>query len=288
MRKARQDAEVEMMQAELDEIRPYLDVAREIHHEVARLAADPDASAEMIADVFERLPRQARIDAVAAAFGRPVRRPAVGHPQSSLRRRRPARRPRAGATRPHRRQPAAMRDGLPSSRASSLATPSTRVRWRRTSSSRSASFREVDVQSALAQGRSSSTCARRLVLRGTDDAGVLLVVEDVFNPARGLFVTADYDERTWRDERLSAHALVRLGSIRDGADDGARRVRPVDLSGRARRRRLGRDAAARIAARRLRTRRRNRTLRRTVAMKCTQLSAPPLATRIRAEEARSP
>ena len=41
----------------------------EIHHEVARLAADPDASAEMIADVFERLPRQARMDAVAAAFG---------------------------------------------------------------------------------------------------------------------------------------------------------------------------------------------------------------------------
>ena len=114
-----------------------------------------------------------------------------------------------------------MGDGLPSSRASSLDTPSTRGELAPDEQLTIGLFREVDVQSALAQGRSSSTCARRLVLRGTDDAGVLLVVEDVFNPARGLFVTADYDERTWRDERLGAHAVVRLGSIRDGAGDGA-------------------------------------------------------------------
>ncbi|MGI9029755.1 MAG: hypothetical protein ACR2HP_07185 [Ilumatobacteraceae bacterium] len=75
-------------------------------------------------------------------------------------------------------------------------------------------FREEDVRLALPRGRSSSTCARRLVLRATADPGVLQVLEDVFNPAGGLFVTPDYDQRTWRDERLPPHSLARLGSVR--------------------------------------------------------------------------
>jgi hypothetical protein len=81
-------------------------------------------------------------------------------------------------------------------------------------------FREVDVRRALAFGSASATCARRLVLRGTDEPGVLQVLEDVFNPARGLFVTAEYDERVWREERLVPHARVRVGTSHDtGAGD---------------------------------------------------------------------
>src|SRR5262249_20368116 len=77
-------------------------------------------------------------------------------------------------------------------------------------------FREVDARAAIAQGSASTTTARRLVLRPTEEPGRLLVVEDVFNPARGLFVTPDYDEATWRAERLDPYALVRLGAARDG------------------------------------------------------------------------
>jgi len=55
-------------------------------------------------------------------------------------------------------------------------------------------------------------CARELVVLALPGPEVQ-VLDDVFNPRRGLFVTPDYDERTWADERLEGHARVRLGSI---------------------------------------------------------------------------
>jgi hypothetical protein len=85
-------------------------------------------------------------------------------------------------------------------------------------------FREVDVESALRRGRASSTVARRLVVRATAEPGMFEVVDDVFIPARGLFVTAEYDEAAWRTERLAPHALVRLGAIR--VDGGSECLRP--------------------------------------------------------------
>jgi hypothetical protein len=72
--------------------------------------------------------------------------------------------------------------------------------------------REVDVRAAIGRGSASSATARRIVLRATDEPGRLLVVEDVFNPAGGLFVTAAYDEATWRAERLEPNAIVRAGA----------------------------------------------------------------------------
>jgi hypothetical protein len=80
-------------------------------------------------------------------------------------------------------------------------------------------FRERDVRAALARGQAATTCARRLVLRSTDGGG-LLVLEDVFNPRGGYFVTREYDDSTWRDERLPPHGIVRIGSAGQASDDG--------------------------------------------------------------------
>ncbi|MFL6205301.1 MAG: hypothetical protein ACJ739_08100 [Acidimicrobiales bacterium] len=77
-------------------------------------------------------------------------------------------------------------------------------------------FREHDVRPALARGHTSSTCARRLVLRAVGD-GRFQVMEDTFNPRGGYFVTADYSEDTWQGhDRLEPHAVVRVGSIPAG------------------------------------------------------------------------
>jgi hypothetical protein len=78
-------------------------------------------------------------------------------------------------------------------------------------------FRESDVSAAAERGHLSATCARRLVLRAGAEPGNFHVVEDVFNPVGGYFVTGQYDEDTWRNhERLPAHAVVRAGSIMVG------------------------------------------------------------------------
>jgi hypothetical protein len=76
-------------------------------------------------------------------------------------------------------------------------------------------FRPEDVGGALTRGRASTVCARELVVLALPGPEVQ-VLEDLFNPRRGLFVTSDYDERTWADERLDGHARVRLGE--DGPD----------------------------------------------------------------------
>ena len=82
-------------------------------------------------------------------------------------------------------------------------------------------FREHDVRAALTRGPSSSTCARRLVLRGLGD-GRFQVIEDTFNPKGGYFVTAEYSADTWRDhDRLEPHAVVRVGSIAASDPDPA-------------------------------------------------------------------
>jgi hypothetical protein len=88
-------------------------------------------------------------------------------------------------------------------------------------------FRAADVRAALARGDASDVCARRVVLRTTDRPGWLHVIEDVFNPRRGLFVTAEYDETVWHLERLESHDLVRVGSIDPRATDGPGTLEPV-------------------------------------------------------------
>lgn len=79
-------------------------------------------------------------------------------------------------------------------------------------------FRPEDVRIAAGRGRLSDVCARQLVLRSTGEPGTFRVVDDVFNPRGGLFVSAAYDDRVWATERLIGHTTVRVGSLVEGPD----------------------------------------------------------------------
>lgn len=73
-------------------------------------------------------------------------------------------------------------------------------------------FREDEVRAAIPRGHRSTSAARRIELRSLGD-GQFQVLGDVFNPDGAYFVTRDYDESTWRDEKLDGHLVVRVGSI---------------------------------------------------------------------------
>ena len=212
MRRARRQAEVERLQAELDESGPFLGLAREIQEEVRRLADDPDAGLDVLTDSFERLPREARQRVAEATFhalsaerqweilvhlfGDDELRAALEHERTV--RLADAR----SAARIHALVEVVHEHGV-------LDTREVPVHMRLTLGL----FRESDVLPAIARGRASTACARRLILYSTGEAGVLQVMEDVFNPAGGLFVTGDYDE-----QRLARRAI-------DPAHARARRVR---------------------------------------------------------------
>ena len=83
-------------------------------------------------------------------------------------------------------------------------------------------FRPDDVAAVLGRGRASDVCARELLLVATAVPGEFRVLADRFNPRRGLFVTAAYDESVWQSERLHGHSEVRIGSL-----DADRVVQPV-------------------------------------------------------------
>ncbi len=250
MRKPQRQAEVETLRSELDEVRPYLGLAREIHDEVRRVADDPAADAELIVELIDSWPRDARRRLVEAAFDQlPASERwailAELFDDDEL---------RAALARQHEQLAVEARQ------AGHLAALAGAVATRHALDTRDIPageqvtlglFRESDVGPALTRGRSSSTCARRLVLRATGHAGRLHVIEDVFNPGRGLFVTSDYDEQAWRDERLAPHSLVRVGAL-EAAGDRAR-FRPVvypggrvdiEVGGSARRGRLHAGYAA--------------------------------------------
>ena len=78
-------------------------------------------------------------------------------------------------------------------------------------------FRPADVRAASGRGRLSDVCARQLVVLATSTPGTFRVVDDVFNPRGGLFVSAEYDMSVWSAERLDSNSSARLGSLA-GAD----------------------------------------------------------------------
>jgi len=212
----RRRAQLEQLQSELAESRPYLGLAREIQDEVERAVADPETDLDDLAAAIDQWPRDARLAAVAAAFRE---LPALEQweilarvfDDDDL---------RAALEVEHERRLAEARRTLNGAALVSA------VQQRRALDTRSVPadaeltiglFREADVRAALARGSASTTTARRIVLRPTEEPGRFLVLEDVFNPARGLFVTADYDEATWRDERLDPYATVRVGTAADGS-----------------------------------------------------------------------
>lgn len=88
-------------------------------------------------------------------------------------------------------------------------------------------FREPEVRAAIARGSRSDACARMLVLRRAGDA--FRVIEDVFNPRGGYFVTRDYDNAAWVLDRFESHQTVRIGAAVDAADGAA--FEPVIYAG---------------------------------------------------------
>ena len=212
MARLRRSTEAEKFRAELEESRPYLGLAREIHDEVQRIAADPASGVELLGEAFDRWPREARLRAAQRVFDElPAERRweilAELFDEAEL---------RAALESERDDQVVEARRVL---RRAALAST---VRDRQALDTRDVPadeeltlglFREVDVRAVLTQGASSTACARRLVLRITGDDGTMRVIEDVFNPSRGLFVTADYDQQVWSDERLAPHSLIRIGSL---------------------------------------------------------------------------
>ena len=209
----------------------YLELAREIQHEVDRVAADDSAGADALDEVFSAITERERVRAARAVFER------LSPPQQW------AIIERVFGDEAIEAALAAERD---------LALLDARRRTRRATAAALARagdrldtraippdelltlglFREADVRAAAHRGRHATNCARRLGLKATTEPGCFQVIEDVFNPEGGYFVTAQYDEDTWRTtDRLAAHALVRPGSIRSTTD--GRSLDPVlHLGGR--------------------------------------------------------
>jgi hypothetical protein len=208
-------------EADLEELRPYLGLAREISEHVSRLSVDPTVSPETLAEVLDHISLSERSELVLAAF---ERLPADA--QWSLIERVYGDAEIAGFLADER---AARLEGLRQHNAELTIARRARLEQRLDTAAIESPaeltlglFRESDVRAAVARGSSSATCARRVVLRTGPRPGTFHVVEDVFNPRGGLFVTAEYDHDTWqRVDRLEPNALVRVGTrtvLGDGHD----------------------------------------------------------------------
>ncbi|HKY14490.1 MAG TPA: hypothetical protein VJM33_06160 [Microthrixaceae bacterium] len=197
---------------EVEDLGPYLELAKRIHAEVARVAADDRADAASLVEAIEAVPREERARVVRAVFDLlpPERQWEVIE--------------RAFGD-------AELRSYLADEHAARLDHVRRVERWRVAATDARAErrldlrlvpagdeitfglFRPDQARTALTRGREASNCARELVSRLTDEPALLRVIDDVFNPEGGLFVTADYDESVWRTERLGSHELVRVGSV---------------------------------------------------------------------------
>jgi hypothetical protein len=212
---------------DLEDLDPYLGLAREIRREVERIAADDAADAESIVEAIARFPREERqkvaravFDALSAEAQWAVLERAFGDEEirAHLQAERDARLARLGRDEQRRALTRQFRSAgeidtrlVPTGETLTLGL-----------------FREQDVRAAILRGSRSTTAARRLVLRA-DEAPTFRVIEDVFNPDRGYFVTSGYDERVWRSERLDSHQLVGVGWLLGDSD--ADDVEPVLVPG---------------------------------------------------------
>jgi hypothetical protein len=218
VRNARRREELSRLQAEIEEAQPFLELAREIRREVALVAADTPLQADTLAELIDRIPHQERLAVARAIF---AKLPAdqqwaiiervygdeeitsyLGAEREAL----------LASVRRNAGRAAIAHQARADQRLDTRAVPDDDVLT-------IGLFREPDVRAAIHRGRAASTCARRVVLRHVGGPGTFAAVEDVFNPTGGFFVTAQYDERTWRShDRLPPHAVVRVGTITTGKD----------------------------------------------------------------------
>ncbi len=223
MRTNRLRAEVARLEAELEAVKPYLGLAREIHEHVQGATRDADGAidGDTLAAAIAAIPERERAQAARAVFARlpaetqwAVLERVFGDADlrdllNDERLKRVARAAReavaAGIVSHHRLDLVRVPEG-------DILTLGL--------------FRESDVDTGVDRGPESSACARRVVLRAVDGNGKFQILEDVYNPGGGLFVTPEYDEAVWRGaDRLAPHSLVRLGSITDAS--GRRSFDPV-------------------------------------------------------------
>ena len=210
MRRVRRRSQLARQAAEVEAARPYLDLAREIQSDVARAVEDGSPGIESVVEaieripiderrrvlreVFDRLPPEQQWSIIERAFGDDEIREYLEDQRAT----------RQAIARRAARYRDVIREARIERHIDTLTVPER-------AEMTLGLFREADAAGAVGRGHRSTNAARRLVLRATGD-GVFRVVEDVFNPAGGYFVTGDYNEATWRGERLRGHALVRVGS----------------------------------------------------------------------------
>lgn len=68
VRGTRRRAELRKSASEVDEAGSFLELAREIQAEVARIAADPSAHGDLLVELLERIPREERMKLARAIF----------------------------------------------------------------------------------------------------------------------------------------------------------------------------------------------------------------------------
>lgn len=192
----------------------YLALAREIHEDVARIASDPTAHGDLLEEALDRVPRNERerlaqrifeaLDAdtqwavIERVFGDvEIRKHLQGAREGRHADLARAARHRELAARARAAGALDTRDALEGDR---LVL---------------GLFSARDVRAAIGRGHHSTAAARQLVVRSRG-GGDLQVLEDVFNPHGGHFVTGAYTEQVWQQtERLASHAIVRVGAISD-------------------------------------------------------------------------
>jgi hypothetical protein len=205
-----------------------LELAREIQAEVQRTAADPDADLDDLQRALDDWPAELRAEAVLAAF----RELPSGERWHVLAELFDDAELRAALAVEHRRVSADVARSRRYLELASTVHEQCALDTRELGAGDEVTlglFRPVDVHGALELGPASAVCARLLVLRATGDDGACLVVDDTFNPRRGLFVTAEYDEAVWRAERLEPNSRVRVGALGDGFDPVVRPGARLDI-----------------------------------------------------------
>lgn len=216
--------------SDLDELAPFLELAREIKREVDRIAADDAADVEELVEAIDRIPRAERQRVALAVFDRlppdvqwtilerVFGDDEIGAHLAEEHARRSARLGASGAR-------LALVDAARSARLLDL---------REVGEGEQVTvglFREPDVRAAITRGHRSDSCARSLVLRSVGD-GTLRVIDDAFNPRGGYFVTREYDAAAWVVDRFASHEIVRIGAITEHRD-GPSFEPVVYLGGRA-------------------------------------------------------
>ena len=214
-RSGRQRDEIERRSAEIERLGPFVELAREIQLEVDRIAEDDTAAdVDSLTEALDRIPRQERQRVTLAVFDR---LPAEVQ-WAVLERAFDDAEIREHLAAEHERRRTALALGDELGRIARAARSAGQLEIASLPSGAALTlglFREADARAAVHLGRASDSCARQLVLRVASEHG-LRVIEDVFNPRGGYFVTRDYDEQTWQGERLAPHALVGVGALTGG------------------------------------------------------------------------